>query len=307
MVRKGFVGGICCLAIAVTGAVLAGDREQAIRIHDRLAGVPPTAATLDSMEALIASYNASGQTNGDGEAAAAIAMNHPDFYRVTLKNMITPWTNEEQTVFAPLNDYTATVIGIVRDEYDFRRILTDDIIYTGNGISPAYATNSNAHYQAMTDQNTDLQAVLVEQNQTDAGTLNLPANATAGIMSTRQGARAFYVDGTNRAMFRFTLLNHLCTDLEQIKDTSRAPDRVRQDVSRSPGGDSRIYMNACVGCHAGMDPMAQAFAYYDFEYPLDGNNDPLYEQGQMVYNDTGDIDLDPSGTPTGTRVQYKYH
>ncbi|WP_455199335.1 hypothetical protein, partial [Kaarinaea lacus] len=118
MVRKGIVGCICCLAVAVTGGVLAGDREQAMRIHDRLAGVPPTPATLDTMEALIASYNASGQTNGDGDAAAAIAMNHPDFYRVTLKNMITPWTNEEQTVFAPLNDYTATVIGIVRDEYD---------------------------------------------------------------------------------------------------------------------------------------------------------------------------------------------
>ena len=68
--------------------------------------------------------------------------------------MITPWTNEEQTVFAPLNDYTATVIGIVRDEYDFRRILTDDILYTGNAILPVYAPDSNAHYEAMTDQNT---------------------------------------------------------------------------------------------------------------------------------------------------------
>ena len=40
-----------------------------------------------------------------------------------------------------------------------------------------------------------------------------------------------------------------------------------------------------------------------------GNGDdvPEYAQGQMVYNDVGDIDLDPSGSPTGTRVQYKYH
>jgi hypothetical protein len=66
-------------------------------------------------------------------------------------------------------------------------------------------------------------------------------------------------------MFRFTLLNHLCSDLEQVKDISRSPDRIRQDVSRSPGGDSRLFMNSCVGCHNGMDPMAQAFAYYNFD------------------------------------------
>ena len=36
-------------------------------------------------------------------------------------------------------------------------------------------------------------------------------------------------------------------------------------MSRSPGGDSRVFPNNCIGCHAGMDPMAQAFAYYDFD------------------------------------------
>ena len=37
------------------------------------------------------------------------------FYNVTLKNWIAPWTNEEQTVFTDLNDYTATAIGMIRD------------------------------------------------------------------------------------------------------------------------------------------------------------------------------------------------
>ena len=35
-------------------------------------------------------------------------------------------------------------------------------------------------------------------------------------------------------------------------------------MSRSPGGDSRVFLNSCIGCHSGMDPMAQAFAYYNF-------------------------------------------
>jgi hypothetical protein len=79
-------------------------------------------------------------------------------------------------------------------------------------------------------------------------------------------------------MFRFTLLNHLCNDMEQVKDTTRAPDRIRQDVSRSPGGDSRIFLNSCMGCHNGMDPMAQAFAYYNFD---EGSGRLLYTPGSV--------------------------
>jgi hypothetical protein len=239
----------------------------------------------------------------DPVAAANRAMDNPEFYRVTLKNFITPWTNEEQTAFARLNDYTATVIGMIRDNEDFRGILSADILYTGP--SPTNLINSNAHYEALEDSGVDLQSVLVKASQ--SAVLGLPASATAGVMTTRQGARAFFVDGTNRAMFRFTLLNHLCTDLEQIKETSYPPDRVRQDVSRSPGGDSRLYMNACVGCHNGMDPLAQAYAYYDYEYPLDGDGEPDYDAGQLVYNDVGSNDRDKNGNPTETRVQAKYH
>jgi hypothetical protein len=61
----------------------------------------------------------------------------------------------------------------------------------------------------------------------------------------------------------------MCTDLEPLKDVSRTPDHVRQDISRSPGGDSRIYLNSCVGCHAGMDGMAGAYAYYEWNYTND--------------------------------------
>ncbi|MEJ2087083.1 MAG: hypothetical protein P8Y69_01070, partial [Gammaproteobacteria bacterium] len=57
-----------------------------------------------------------------------------------------------------------------------------------------------------------------------------------------------------------------------------------QDVSRSPGGDSRIFLNNCIGCHSGMDPMAGAFAHYDFVY--DDVADPEGDSGQLVYDDT---------------------
>ncbi len=279
-----FVTLLCFVQIATLHA---GSREQARRIHDRLAGVPPTDSVLGLM--------ATDIDNSNITAAADRAMANRNFYNVTLKNFITPWTNEDQTVFASLNDYTATVIGIIRDDKDFREILSGNILYLGNsnlGLT-GYSNSNNLHYQEMETQGIDLSDVNALQESTQSAETGLPANATAGVITTRAAARAFFVDGTNRAMFRFTLLNHLCVDMEQIKDNTRATDRIRQDASRSPGGDSRIYINACSGCHAGMDPLMQAYAYYDFTY----NTDP--DTGQLEYN-TGN---DPE---TGNRVQPKF-
>ena len=255
--------------VILSGQVLADSRTQAKRMHDRLTGVAPSAAVLNSMEALIATGN-----SADAVDAAYIAMDNKHFYNATLVNLITPWTNEARAVFpedmdteGTLNDYTATVIGAIRDEIDFRRILYDDLLYVGAvGGLPAYSYSNNNHYKALEALGSDMgdPSVLVPvlQSANTSGVLT-PAD-TAGVITSRAAAKAFFVDGTNRAMFRFTVLNHLCQDLEQLKDVTLPADRIRQDVSRSPGGDSRIFMNACIGCHTGMDPMTQALAYYNY-------------------------------------------
>ena len=235
-----------------------GPREYAKRIHDRLAGVPPTDAVLQSMETDIAGGNAIG--------AAYTAMSNPNFYNVTLKNFAAPWTNRAQSVFVPLNDYIATVIGLVRDDdtIGFDQILYGDVIYVGNaGLGlPPYSNANNNHYEELENRGLDMQSGL--EQRTQSSVTGLPPNATAGVMTTRAAAEAFFVAGTNRAMFRFTLLNHMCNDMEQMHDVKLVPDRIRQDVSRSPGGDSRLFLNNCIGCHNGMDPLAGAFAYYNF-------------------------------------------
>ena len=278
-------GGLTMVA-ATSG--FADSIDQAKRLHDRIAGVPPDSATLNQMSALI--------TAGDEVDAALVATEAREFYDVTLKNFAAPWTNRDANIFVPLDDYIATVIGIVRDERDFREILYGDVIYTGN-VSPAYSNSSNAHYEALEDAG-DLQNRL--QFATQSSVTGLPSSATAGVITSRSASKSFFIDGTNRAMFRFTMLNHLCSDMEQVHDVTRVPDRIRQDVSRSPGGDSRVFLNNCVGCHNGMDPLAGAFAYYDYQY--DDVADPDGENGALNYNDTGDTD-----PVTGLRVDEKYH
>jgi hypothetical protein len=245
---------------AATSVAVAGPREQAKRIHDRLAGTPPSEATLTSMANKIAAGNSVG--------AAMDAMTNPLFYNVTLKNFVTPWTNENSTPFADLNDFTATVIGMVRDDVPFNQVLTEDIVYIGAGAQSTipYAQTDNEHYRQIESLRIDMSnpANLIRTTQSSLPGAVLSAAETAGVMTTRAFGEAFLSMGTNRRAIRFAFMNFMCRDMEDMHDTTRTPDRIRQDVSRSPGGDSTIFLNQCIGCHAGMDPLTQAFTYYDF-------------------------------------------
>jgi hypothetical protein len=273
--------GALWLFAAAAGAQTSPNADQATRMYNRIAGVPPSAATLAQMMAT------------DMVSAALIATNDPAFYNNTIRNLATPWTNRDQTVFAPLNDYTATVVGMVRDNVPFNTLLSADLVYIADAASgvPAYSPDNNDMYQAMDDNNVDLKAHLVSSTQ--SAITGIPAAATAGVLTTRGAASAFFVNGTNRAMFRFTMLNHLCNDMQTVMDTTRPPDRIRQDVTRSPGGVSTLFLTNCIGCHSGMDPMAQAFAYYNFSYPASEIGATAWPIGQIVY--------------TAGQVQPKYH
>jgi hypothetical protein len=283
---------LVCLCFFTVFNIHASSLEQAKRLHDRIVGAPASETILKEMVVLL--------DNGQAIEAAYKAMESPHFYTTTLKILATPWTNEDRDIFSPLNDYSATIIGMVRDDVDFRQILQSDITYIGkaNLGLPSYSKNNNNHYQAMEDNFTNLADALMSTSQSSLN--GLPNNATAGVLTSRAAAKAFFYLGTNRAMLRFTFINHMCTDLEALKDNTLSPDRIRKDVSRSPGGDSRIFLNNCSGCHSGMDPLAQAFAYYDYQFDVD--TDPDAENGAISYNTSSDIDQ-----ATNSRVTAKYH
>jgi len=123
---------LCAGALALLGAHAFAQNpnaSQATRIYNRIAGVPPSAAVLAQMMAT------------DPVSAALIATNDPAFYNNTIRNLATPWTNRDQTVFAPLNDYTATVVGMVRDNVPFNTLLSADLLYVADSASgaPAYS------------------------------------------------------------------------------------------------------------------------------------------------------------------------
>ena len=243
------------LAAIVATTALGTPRDQAYRMHSRLAGIPPTPAVLDQMETLIVA--------GKTEDAAKVAMNNPSFYNLTLKNWVAPWTNKDQSVRAALNDYSATIIGMVRDDVPFTDVLSGDFVYVGKaGLAgvPAYSLANNDHYVALETQAIDLMANLEKQTQSTLTKLG----ETAGVMSTRGFGSSYFFDGTNRAAVRFTLVTYLCNDLEQLADTTLPDARIRRDVDRQPGGDANVFRNKCAGCHNVQDPLGGAFAHFDF-------------------------------------------
>ena len=271
------------LTVVFVTPTLAGSREQARRMHDRLTGMPPSEAVLTSMAAQIQA--------GNPLVAAEEAMANPTFFNSLLKNFITPWTNEAQTPFAPLNDYTGLLIGMIRDDVPFNQALSTDLMYIGASgvVNTPYAHTDNQHYIELEDNRVDLSdpTKFIAVTQSGLPGSVLASGDTAGVMTTRAAGEAYFKGGTNRRMWRFTAMNYLCRDMEQLADITRPVDRIRQDVSRSPGGDSTLFLNSCTGCHSGMDPMAQAFAYFEFDEELGRVvHSPGQVQAKYFINDT---------------------
>ena len=266
---------------------MAEPREDAWKLHNRLAGVPPTPQILNEMSDHI--------NRGDVEAAAELATEHPAFYNVTLKNWVKPWSNRDQTPRVPFNDYVATILGVIRDETPFDKILYDDVIYVVNSTAvPAYSNTDNNHYRNAETQNLNLKDTLIVRRQTDV--TGMPVNGVAGVTTTRNAGENYFSAGTNRRVNRFIFMNYLCKDYEDLHDITIPDFRVARDVERNPGGDSRTYKNRCVGCHAGQDGLRGAYAYYNFtggrlaytpgqvQGKMNQNN--YYPQGFVTTNDS---------------------
>jgi hypothetical protein len=282
-------------------------REIAWKLHNRIAGVPPAKSVLDQMERDIA--------GGKPEQAAMTAINTPTFINIVMKNWVKNWSNREQSNRVDFNDHTATLIGIIRDNIGFDQALYGDVYYTVNGSNTAYAANSNGHYKSAEDQRLDFSDPNILVKDSQVSRLGLPANAVAGVVTTRASAEAFMSAGTNRRINRFTFMNFLCNDYEQLHDITVPQQWISRDVDHAPGGDSRTFLNKCVGCHAGQDSMRGAWAYYDYSNNTVAytpglvvrkiNANVLYSAGHMTVDDSWDNQWAIPGSQNQTKLVFK--
>ena len=371
---------ISTLLFALTSSSsFAGTREQAARLFASLTGAKANRVQLNYIEAQIKAGKEKQVARDIIDSKNGINTRGM-FYNVVLKNMVTPWTTEDGSTLESLNDMSATIIGHVRDEYDyapdgsivgplkFGDLLHENVVYKADGrvaTEMSYQTtkncngykicddcgspsdikgrfrwldtetnqsvcrltkftkseyntaknsnklyiphldlfldtnlikHTNAHYETIERLGLNLSDERVLKRRTQDVVLHNNDYAISGLLTTRAFGKAYLTAGTNRAPVAFSMKNFFCHEMEQLNDTTIPDYRNRRDVDRSPGGNSSTYKSLCIGCHAGMDAFAGAFAFYDFP---DGaliynhskvahkvNKNVVFEDGHVVSDDS---------------------
>jgi len=254
-------------------------RQRARVIFTALTGVPVSIddARLVQMESLIAAGNERG--------AAAIATGDAAFYDVRLRDIGRRLSTRDELRTAPLSDFVATYVGVIRDQRDARDLLTGNFYYRADaakvGLNGAPAVRgdeaqhivlSNDHYDDITAGNYSLYGVLtrVDGQKTytgdpDEGGSLQPITDAAGLISSRAFMMAHADAGTMRRPLEFSFRQFMCVPMESWMDASRPDDWIGRDVDRYPGGSNQTYQVTCKACHTQMDAFRGAFAYFDWD------------------------------------------
>ena len=257
----------------------AGYREdhsfRAKEIFKRINGFPlhPTDLRLPEMTSLL--------ERGMPHEAARIATDDPLFLRTTLRHVIAPLTNKDESHFGEFNDMEALILGVANQDEDARTLMTGNFYYVGKSTLinvTAYSPNNNLHFKRLFESESDLGKALVKL-QPQRADLSDPA----GILTTRAFAEAFYSMGTNRRAVEFVFRNFLCMPIQSWRDSSLSDFRVRRDVDRAPGGNPATFQQLCKSCHAPMDAMVGAFNRVDFR-PLADSRNPSVSSGRLFFH-----------------------
>lgn len=253
-------------ALPIANVTVTPTLLKAADIYERLSGVktPIYNPILQQMETLLIANNPMG--------AAALVTDMPSFYNLTVKNFAAKMSNRDETINTPLNDFTATIIGAVRDNLNAKTLLYDNYYYQGDATKAAIPSDevddilkSNNHYQALEMGGFDLKAVLVKKSQILTDGSNVVPNPTpAGLLTTRQWAMSHMIAGTNRRAVEYAFRQFTCTPMEQAADASGPEDVISRDIDRNPGGSMAKFTTSCRACHTIMDGFRPAFAYMTF-------------------------------------------
>ena len=193
---------------------------------------------------------------------------NPHFYSVTLKNFAAPWTNRDQ-----IGVRAAERLHHARDGHGPRQRAVQSDPDGRHSLHGARAFRPRRRPRATTTTTwrsrracaADVQSEPSSSQTTQSGTYGTAVRGDRGRDHDARGGRGVLHRRHEPRDVPLHADQPHVQDMEQVHDTSITPDRIRQDVSRSPGGDSRVFLNSCIGCHAGMDPLAQAFAYYNYD------------------------------------------
>lgn len=255
------------------GITIDAQRLKAQDIFQRLTGVK-TPIYDPVLTQMVQRLNAN-----DPIGAAALATNDFRFINITVRDFASKMSNRAETINVPMNDFTATIMGVVRDDLSAQKLLTDNITYridtTKAAVPSTLVTDilrSNNHYEAADTQRVDFNAVLTRfdsggqplKQKVFDGTRAQDLPTPAGLLTSRGWIAAHAIAGTNRRLVEFSLREFLCTPLENVADSTGPDNVIGRDIDRFPGGSHTKFTTTCRACHTIMDGFRPAFAYLTF-------------------------------------------
>jgi hypothetical protein len=259
---------------------------EAKKLLERISGtkVPADDPRLQQM---IAAASA-----GDWAGAAAIATSDPNFLNVTVKQMAQKMSTREESIQTQFNDFSAFLMGVVRDETDARKLLTGDFYYRADPDKIPAGVNirsdlqldfvqNNNHYADLDKVGLDIGGLLKKENgqmllQTSTNTMVYNPDP-AGLLTTRAFMGSHAVAGTNRRPVEYTFRELMCVGIDEWADTTQSDSRIGRDIDRFPGGDHTKFQVSCKGCHTVMDGFRGAFAKWNADQGRIINFDAMNE------------------------------
>jgi hypothetical protein len=285
-------------------------RLRALALFRALTGVP-LPIDDDRLVQMEAAINA-----GRERDAAKIATSDPLFYDVRVRDMARKMSTREESVRAPLSDFVATFVGVVRDSdtTSAKELLTGNFTYRGKaGLMQANGQavrqdlmndflNSNNHYNDLANPANKFSLMKVLEKSpiqkvvmSNANTVPVDHPDPAGLITTRAFMEAHAIAGTNRRLVEFSFRQFMCQPITQWADASAPDDRVGRDVDRAPGGSPNKFMVTCKACHGQMDGLRGAFAMVDFN-----GNQVRYQAGT---NPVGKMNRNADVFPEGFQMR----
>lgn len=253
--------------------------------------------------------------NGQARRAAELATQSREFFNITVRDMAAKMSTKEITTLAPLSDFVATFIGVVRDNTSAKELLTGNFYYRANNVSGvgqdlmADIIKSNKHYDQLDEVGADLSAVLVREDGQKilgaSGAIEINPDA-AGLLTSRAFLQAHAKAGTNRRIIEYSFKIFLCSPIASWASLNRPDFYVGRDVGRTPASE---FNNKCKGCHSGMDAMRPATAYYDFFVENEAQKTGFIKYKYTYANDPRDDDATKVDVPVPSaeqNVPYKF-
>lgn len=295
-IQKSFSGGKISMqlrrhhAVAVFAVALCSLSVQAMTpkeysksLYQNIVGIngTPTDKTFKEVNELVA--------KGKLEDAARLAVGTDGFVNVTLRTWASQILTKDETPYEPLNDAMAILVGVAKDDTNFRKVITGNFGYGPDPrIAPIRALrNSNINYDSFETAGRSWKQFLTRyEPQWEEMSSSQEDEDTAGVLSSRAWAEKYYSAGTNRRAVEATYRAFLCTAIDSWKESDLPINYIRRDVERAPGGNPETFTNKCQLCHSQMDAFGGAFAHLDFAGGSFNHSEeilPKYNQNTNVY------------------------